>query len=169
MTARTLILAAEDETAALAARLAARAGAGDVFLLSGGLGMGKTAFARGFIRALVPHADEIPSPTFTLAQTYQAAGFEIHHYDLHRVERPDDVLELGVEESFAEAVTLIEWPERLGRYTPTDHIEIVFTAPDGAPGGADDADGADENENVREVTLKGFGAGRAWLAEADFD
>lgn len=105
----------EAATAAFAARLAARLQPGDVVLLSGGLGAGKTALARGLIRAL-GHAGDVPSPTFTLVQTYDAptVRLPVWHADLYRLEVPDEVEELGLDEGLAEGALVIEWPERAG-------------------------------------------------------
>jgi tRNA threonylcarbamoyladenosine biosynthesis protein TsaE len=121
-------------TAALADALAARARAGDVIALHGTLGAGKTAFARAFIAAraaLAGQAEalgEVPSPTFTLLQTYDMTDPAIWHFDLYRLEKPDDALELGLDEAFAEGIALIEWPERLGAYLPRRalHLHLSF-------------------------------------------
>jgi tRNA threonylcarbamoyladenosine biosynthesis protein TsaE len=120
------------DTEALAGRLAALAIPRDVLTLSGPLGAGKTAFARGFIRSL-GLAEDIPSPTFTLVQTYETPdGREIAHFDLYRLESPDDVWELGWDDALARAITLLEWPERLsGRLLPADRLDIaVGVAPE---------------------------------------
>ena len=102
------------EVEAFAGILAARAQAGDLFALSGDLGAGKSTFARAFIRsALVDPAAEVPSPTFTLVQSYKAGVYDIHHADLYRLEGPDDVYDLGLDEERDEAVLLVEWPDRM--------------------------------------------------------
>ncbi len=117
-------------TEAFAARLAAIALPGDVIALIGDLGTGKTAFARFFINALTASqgrpAEEVPSPTFTLVQTYPMADFTIYHIDLYRLERPTEALELGIEEAFADDVSLIEWPDRLGALLPADRLDITL-------------------------------------------
>ena len=101
---------------------------GDVLALSGGLGAGKTALARALIQAATNEADEeVPSPTFTLVQTYECPNFEIWHFDLYRLEKSNDALELGIDEAFAEAVSLIEWPERLGGYLPRRRLDILLS------------------------------------------
>ncbi len=123
----------EAATARLAQSLAARARRGDVFALFGALGSGKTAFARAFINAL-PAPDgtapatpeEVPSPTFTLLQTYQRAPAPVWHFDLYRLVRSDEVYELGFEEALGEGVLLIEWPERLGPLLPAERLELRF-------------------------------------------
>jgi tRNA threonylcarbamoyladenosine biosynthesis protein TsaE len=111
-------------TEALGARLAARLGPGDVICLYGALGAGKTTLARGAIRALVGPGTETPSPTYTLVQSYAAEGLEIVHADLYRLEREDDVLELGLEDAFLTSAVLVEWPERLGARLPRDRLDV---------------------------------------------
>jgi tRNA threonylcarbamoyladenosine biosynthesis protein TsaE len=123
-----LILDLPDEaaTAALAARLAARARRGDIIALQGLLGSGKTSFARAFIRA-VTGAEEVPSPTFTLVETYAAPGKPpIWHFDLYRLTAPEQAFELGIEEAWTDAVSLIEWPERLGALLPREHLRLML-------------------------------------------
>lgn len=95
---------------------------GDVVALKGGLGVGKTTLARAIVAALSPEAEDVPSPTFTLVQTYpvRLAGgpAELWHFDLYRLDRPEQVYELGIEEALAEAVSLVEWPERAAGLLP---------------------------------------------------
>jgi tRNA threonylcarbamoyladenosine biosynthesis protein TsaE len=118
MSESTLNLQDEAATEALAARLAARARPGDVLLLSGPLGAGKTSFARAFIRARAGDpALEIPSPTFTLVQTYDLPGGAVWHYDLWRLSGPQALEELAWDEAQA-GIVLVEWPDRLGALTP---------------------------------------------------
>jgi tRNA threonylcarbamoyladenosine biosynthesis protein TsaE len=115
----------EAATAALAARLAARARPGDVIALKGDLGTGKTTFARAFIRALGGD-EEVPSPTFTLVQLYEVDRATIWHFDLYRLRSPEEAWELGIEEAFASGIALIEWPERLGALLPERRLEIAL-------------------------------------------
>ncbi len=121
-------------TRALAARLAAIAAVGDVIALSGELGAGKTEFARAFINALArAHAQpeqEVPSPTFTLAQSYDFPPFTVWHFDFYRVERPEEAWELGIEDAFADGVSLIEWPDRLGGLLPAAALCITLLPAD---------------------------------------
>lgn len=107
----------EEDTAAVARRLAAITKPGDIWALHGTLGAGKSVFARAFVQALT-NAKEVPSPTFTLVQMYVAPDFDIYHYDLYRLKTPDEIFELGVEEAFYKGVSLVEWPEKMGEFAP---------------------------------------------------
>lgn len=127
----TVALADLDATARLAAALAPLLRASDVVALEGDLGAGKTAFARALIRELTGGEEEVPSPTFTLLQTYEAPDFDIWHFDLYRLEKPEDAFELGIEDAMAEGVTLIEWPDRLGRYLPRGRLVVRMDYADG--------------------------------------
>jgi tRNA threonylcarbamoyl adenosine modification protein YjeE len=124
----------EDATTRFAAWIGARLGAGDVLLLSGPIGAGKSHFARALIRSRLPEdedATDIPSPTFTLVQTYQASdGTEIWHADLYRLTSGDEIAELGLLEAFETALCLIEWPDRLGPDTPDTALSLHFTPDD---------------------------------------
>ena len=119
-------LADEAATAALGARLAAGARPRDVLLLHGDLGMGKTALARGFVRAVAPETDEVPSPTFTLVQTYPGDRGTIWHFDLYRLKQPDEIWELGFEDALVDGILLIEWPDRLGGLAPRDRLDLTL-------------------------------------------
>jgi tRNA threonylcarbamoyladenosine biosynthesis protein TsaE len=107
-----MILGTEDQTAAAGAALARVARAGDVITLSGPLGVGKTALARGFIAAL-GHDGEVPSPSFAIVQPYDDVDPPVWHVDLYRIDDPSEIDELGLD-SAAEAVLLVEWPDRAG-------------------------------------------------------
>ena len=107
----------------LAARLAAILRPGDVIGLAGALGAGKTEFARATIGALGGPA-EVPSPTFTLVQTYGLDNLTLWHFDLYRLAAPEEALELDIEDAFAEGISLIEWPERLGALMPSNWLEL---------------------------------------------
>lgn len=102
---------------------------GDVLALHGTLGAGKTALCRALIRCAVGDPDEeVPSPTFTLVQVYETPGWLLWHYDLYRLETPDDAYELDIEDAFEEGIALIEWPERLGGLLPRRAIHLTLTA-----------------------------------------
>jgi tRNA threonylcarbamoyladenosine biosynthesis protein TsaE len=120
----------ETATAALAAGIAAMAAPGDIIALKGDLGTGKTAFARAFIRAC-GNEDEVPSPTFTLVQVYDAGPTVIWHFDLYRIRAPEEAWELGIEDAFFAGISLIEWPERLGPLLPDRRLELSFAFGDG--------------------------------------
>lgn len=120
----------EAATTALAAALAPLLRPGDVIALSGEIGAGKSHFARALIRARLPESDralDIPSPTFTLVQTYDASGLEIWHSDLYRLTHADEVLELGLDEAFGTALCLIEWPDRLGADLPATALHLLLS------------------------------------------
>jgi len=114
----------EEDTQKIAAALAVRALPGDVFLLSGNLGAGKSVFARAFIQSLCGQATDVPSPTFTLVQTYDAAKATLWHFDLYRLKDPEEIFELGWDDALHAGISLIEWPERLGPYRPARAIDI---------------------------------------------
>ena len=116
----------ETATADLAFRIAALAEPADIIALKGELGTGKTAFARAFIRARGERED-IPSPTFTLVQIYHVGPTAIWHFDLYRLRTPDEAWELGIEDAFASGISLVEWPERMGRLLPERRLQIAFT------------------------------------------
>ncbi|WP_425406870.1 tRNA (adenosine(37)-N6)-threonylcarbamoyltransferase complex ATPase subunit type 1 TsaE [Hwanghaeella sp.] len=114
----------EAATRALGARLAPVLRPGDILALWGDLGAGKSTLARGLIQAAMGEAIEVPSPTFTLVQIYELPDYDLWHMDLYRLDDPEDVFELGVEDAFAEAVSLIEWPARMGGYLPLHRLDI---------------------------------------------
>src|SRR5260370_30261648 len=123
---RALELPEEAATAALAARIAALARAGDVIALKGELGAGKTSFARAFIRAR-GGVDAVPSPTFTLVQVYELADGPIWHIDGYRLRDPEETWELDIEDAFREGISLIEWPEKLGSPVPARRRRITLS------------------------------------------
>jgi tRNA threonylcarbamoyladenosine biosynthesis protein TsaE len=113
-------------TARLAATVAALVHPGDAILLEGPLGAGKTEFARFFLRAASGDpALEVPSPTFTLVQSYPTLRGTVHHFDLWRLGGPDALAELGWDEVRSDIV-LVEWPDRLGALRPTDALTIAL-------------------------------------------
>ena len=125
-----MILRTENDTAGIGAALAAQLRAGDVIALSGPLGVGKTAFARGLIRAL-GHQGDVPSPSFAIVQPYEDLDPPLWHVDLYRIEDPSEIEELGLDVA-ADAVLLVEWPERAGaKAWPNALVLSLSFAPDG--------------------------------------
>ena len=115
-------------TQALAAGIAALAHAGDAIMLEGELGAGKTEFARAFLRAACRDpALDVPSPTFTLVQSYDTPLGAVHHFDLWRLDGPGGLLELGWDEA-CDDVVLVEWPDRLGALRPQSALTIALTS-----------------------------------------
>ena len=125
-----MILASESETAACGAALAQCARPGDVIALSGPLGAGKTAWARGFIAAL-GHKDDVPSPSFAIVQPYEELDPPVWHVDLYRIEDSSEIDELGLDAA-ADAVLIVEWPDRAG---PAAWPEALRLSLDIAPTG----------------------------------
>jgi tRNA threonylcarbamoyl adenosine modification protein YjeE len=130
----------EGATAALAAGLARLLAPGDVVALTGDLGAGKTAFARALVRALTSPEEEVPSPTFTLVQTYDTPLGPLWHFDLYRLGSPEEVMELGWDEALA-GVALVEWPDRLGRHLPEARLDLALAITGPASRAADLAGG----------------------------
>ncbi len=126
MTAQTLVTHSEAETTRAGVELAADLAPGDVVLLIGDLGLGKTVLARGIAAGLGVDPSEVHSPTFTLVNQYRGR-IPVHHVDLYRIDRESDMGELGLEEILGgEGVAIVEWGERLGRYGVRDALEISF-------------------------------------------
>lgn len=126
----------ETETTDFAAGLAANLHPGDTVLLSGAVGSGKTHFARSLIQAILQIPEDVPSPTFTLVQTYETTRGSLWHSDLYRLTSPFEVEELGLPEAFDTAICLIEWPDRLGDAAPINALTLSFSH------------GADENHRT---------------------
>ena len=139
----------EDATRALGAAVAKVLRAGDAVCLSGPLGAGKSSLARALIRALTSPDEEVPSPTYTLVQAYRGADFEIAHFDLYRLEDPDEARELGLDEALEHGAAVIEWPQRLGGALPADRLSLDIEPT---------ADGA---ARVARLTFHGSWQGRA--------
>lgn len=119
-------LADEVATRALGAKLAVKLRAGDAVALEGNLGAGKTTLARGLIQALLGKDEPVPSPTFTLVQTYTQGDGKpaVWHFDLYRLSHPDELVEIGWEEALADAIALVEWPERAGDALPESALWV---------------------------------------------
>ncbi len=126
-TSVSFFLPHEADTDRLGAWLAERLRPGDCLLLEGPIGAGKSHLARAIIRARLGRMEDVPSPTFTLVQTYQAE-VEIWHADLYRLSHVDEVAELGLEEAFDSAICLIEWPDRLGSTAPKSAIRLALSS-----------------------------------------
>ena len=123
-----LFLPDDAATAALGAKLAARAQLGDILLLEGPLGAGKSSLARAFIRALAEDPKlTVPSPTFTLVQAYDTPRGEVWHYDLWRLDGPEGLTELGWDEAAAQKIVLVEWPDRLGDLAPPEALRLTLS------------------------------------------
>lgn len=125
-----LRLGSDAATERLGRWFADRVGPGDVLLLDGPIGAGKTHFARALIQARLAAAgriEEVPSPTFTLVQTYDDGAVQIWHADLYRLASSGEVTELGLEEAFETAICLVEWPDRLGADRPGAALGLRFS------------------------------------------
>ncbi|MDK3017833.1 tRNA (adenosine(37)-N6)-threonylcarbamoyltransferase complex ATPase subunit type 1 TsaE [Pseudodonghicola flavimaris] len=144
----TLSLASPEATADLARRLGALLHPGDSLLLEGDIGAGKTHFARALIQSLLPVPEDVPSPTFTLVQTYEGAPGEIWHADLYRLSDIGEIEELGLTQAMEEAICLIEWPDRLGDLAPPTALRLHFAA-------------VADSEDARLLTLDWTGSGWA--------
>jgi tRNA threonylcarbamoyladenosine biosynthesis protein TsaE len=139
-----LILPDLGATRALAARLARYLRSGDLVLLEGDLGAGKSEFARAVIRALAGAAITVPSPTFTILQTYELPGLGVGHADLYRIADPGELVELGLEECMTRRALLVEWPERGAALWPAERLSVALAAVPADPA-------------AREFTLTGTG------------
>lgn len=135
------LLKSANETAMLAAAFAPLLSAGNTILLSGTVGAGKTHFARELISTCLKNIDaleDIPSPTFTLVQTYELNDVDIWHADLYRLSNLSEIYELGLDTAFDTAICLLEWPERLGELLPKNALSLNFNITE---------------EDYREITL----------------
>lgn len=117
----------ENATAALAGVVADWLRRGDMVALYGDLGAGKTSFCRALISALAGTPQEVPSPTFTLVQTYDVRPATVWHFDLYRLSGMDEMYELGWDDARSDGITLVEWPDRLEDLLPEDRLDINLT------------------------------------------
>ena len=124
----------EDETKAVAVTLAGQITSPMLICLYGDLGMGKSVFARALIRTLcdVPDLD-IPSPTYTLVQTYECSLGEVYHYDLYRIQAINELHELGWDDALYDGIVITEWSERITNILPTPRIDIHILPVENAP------------------------------------
>lgn len=120
----SLSLPDADATKWRAQTLGQRLTPGDVILLDGDVGVGKTHFARALIQSVLEHHEDVPSPTFTLVQSYDTPKGEVWHADLYRVTSSHEIEELGLTDAFDDAICLIEWPDRLGSLTPKNALHL---------------------------------------------
>jgi tRNA threonylcarbamoyladenosine biosynthesis protein TsaE len=149
----TLTLADAAATERLAAALAPHLGPGDFLGLSGGVGAGKSLFARALISArlaAIGRAEEIPSPSYTLVQTYDLGACELWHADLYRLGTPGEVVELGLDEALERAIAIVEWAERLGEALPARRLTLDLGFVPAVP-------------DARTATLTARGTGWDWL------
>ena len=128
----------ESETAELGARLGQYMRKRDIVALDGPLGSGKSVFARGLIQGICGLEVVVPSPTFTIIQIYDAPNFQIWHCDFYRLVDSEQIFELGLDEAFSNAVTVIEWPDRVGNFLADRRLLVKFLE-----------EGGDEGHTVR--------------------
>jgi tRNA threonylcarbamoyladenosine biosynthesis protein TsaE len=134
MAVRTVTTHSEDDTAALGRELAATLSAGDVLLLYGDLGAGKTAFVRGLAEGLGVDRGEVSSPTFTLIQEYRGGRLPLFHVDLYRIEDPREFDELGLDEIAEDGVLAIEWAEKLPARLKPSALDTARADPEALEG-----------------------------------
>ena len=116
----------EKDTIAFAKKFAQTLKGNEIIALWGTLGMGKTVFAKAVIQELTGRKEEVPSPTFTLLQTYDTPLAEVFHFDFYRLKNPEEAYEIGIEDAFKDGISLIEWPEKIGALLPRQAINIYF-------------------------------------------
>jgi tRNA threonylcarbamoyladenosine biosynthesis protein TsaE len=114
----------EADTRRLGAAIAGELKRREAVCISGPLGAGKSSLARGLIQALAGDATEVPSPTFTLVQSYETPRLVLAHFDLYRLVKPEEVAELGLDEALDVGAAVIEWPEKLGHHLPHDRLDV---------------------------------------------
>ena len=137
-----LSFASPEALEAFGGRLARRLGLGEAVCLFGPLGAGKSTLARGLVRALTRPDEDVPSPTFTLMQTYQGPDFPLAHFDLYRLRRPEEAFEIGLDEALDVGAVVVEWSERLEGALPPERLDVRLEIAD---------------EGGRLATLRGHG------------
>ena len=138
-----LVSHSENETKEIAKKIAKELKNGDVIILSGDLGSGKTKFTEGFL-SYYGLENEISSPTFTIVNEYKKGDINIYHFDVYRIEDLDEFYAIGGEEYFAKGICVIEWGEIIEQIVPKEHIKITFER-------------NFENENVRTLNIEAYG------------
>lgn len=128
----SMTLRSPDATADLAVAIGACLTPGECLLLDGPIGTGKTHFARHLIKSLLLENEDVPSPTFTLVQTYDTRAGDLWHADLYRLSALDEIEELGLSDAFDSAICLVEWPAKLGPLAPESALTIRFRLDDTA-------------------------------------
>lgn len=126
----SLLLNTPDQTARAARALGSALSAGDTVLLSGEIGAGKTHFARALIQHMLLHPEDVPSPTFTLVQTYDLTKGSLWHADLYRLTSVSEIEELGLVDAFETDICLVEWPDRLAGMRPSNALDLTFSVQD---------------------------------------
>lgn len=116
----------QDNIQSIASQIAKNIIPGDIFALYGPLGAGKSTFARNLIQALTSPETIVPSPTFTLAQTYESKKGTLWHFDFYRLNDPEEAWEVGVEDAFRNGICFIEWPEKILNHLPKNRFDISF-------------------------------------------
>ncbi|CUH79710.1 ADP-binding protein [Tritonibacter multivorans] len=124
---KQLTFTTPDHTSRIASDIAQRLVPGDVILLEGPIGTGKTHFCRSLIQALMTVPEDVPSPTFTLVQVYDVPAGELWHADLYRLGHADEVEELGLLAAFEDAICLVEWPDRLEELAPAHALTVTLS------------------------------------------
>ncbi|MCF6444640.1 tRNA (adenosine(37)-N6)-threonylcarbamoyltransferase complex ATPase subunit type 1 TsaE [Nereida sp. MMG025] len=132
-------------TADIAQALGQKLRAGDCLLFEGPVGAGKSLFCRALIQSLQDTPEDVPSPTFTLIQTYDTGSGEVWHCDLYRINDPFEIAELGLLDAFETSICLVEWPDRLGNLAPQTALHVAL---------------ADAGSQTRDITISGDK--RAW-------
>lgn len=138
-----IISHSENETKDLAKKIASNSKKGDIIVLSGELGSGKTKFTEGFLEYFNLQ-DELSSPTFTIVNEYDAPNFPIYHFDVYRLEDTDEFYAIGGEEYFSKGLCIIEWGEKIEELLPKNYLKITFSR-------------SFNDENIRILNIESFG------------
>lgn len=138
-----LISHSENETKELAKKIAKNLKTGDIIVLTGELGSGKTKFTEGFL-SYFNIENELSSPTFNIVNEYDTPNFPIYHFDVYRLEDIDEFYAIGGEEYFSSGICIIEWGEKIEEALPSSYLKISFSR-------------NYENESIRNITIENFG------------